>query len=121
MPLPTPPIFRRSRRGRVKAPLVPPAPPPPPPGPPVVLHVLRSTPSTYVWEFDQPVAASMPDNSNLNVNGMTPVNAGNLDGTHVVIEFDGDALEGSPWTITGIVGWLSPAPGFPQSGTTEEP
>src|SRR5205809_4042673 len=93
------------RRPHTEEPAAPP-PPPPRPGPPVVLHVLRSTPSTYVWEFDQPVAAATPDNSNLNVNGMTPLNAGNLDGTHVVIEFDGDAPEGSPWQVTGIVGWL---------------
>src|SRR5438046_5242098 len=111
MLLPSPPQYRKSRHGRRRPDAAAPT-PPPPPGPPVVLHVLRSTPSTYVWEFDQPVAAATPDNSNLNVNGMTPVNAGNLDGTHVVIEFDGDAPEGSPWTITGIVGWLSPAPGF---------
>src|SRR5712691_10301931 len=111
MLLPTPPIFRRSRRGRRK----PASAPPPPPGP-LVLHGVRSTPSTYVFEFDRAVVASPPSDSNLNVNGMMPINAGNLDDTHVVIEFGGDAPPGSVWAITGSVGWIAPVPAVPQSG-----
>src|SRR5438067_1323124 len=86
MPLPTPPIFRRSRRGRRKPAAAPPPPPPPPSGP-LVLHVVRATPSTYVFEFDRPVVASSPSGSNLTVNGMSAISAGNLDDTHIVIEF----------------------------------
>jgi hypothetical protein len=88
---------------------------------PVVLHVVRATPSTYVFEFDRPVVASTPSDSNLNVNGMTPINAGNLDDTHVVIEFGGDAPPASAWAIIGAIAWIAPAPIVPQSGVTEAP
>src|SRR5438094_214085 len=107
--LPLPPFIpRKPSRYKPRA-SAPPSPPPPVDGP-VVLHVLRSTPSTYVFEFDRAVVASTPPggDSNLNVNGMMAVNAGNLDDTHVVIEFGGDAPAASPWAITGTVGWISP-------------
>src|SRR2546429_9695722 len=87
---------------------------PPPVDGPLVLHVVRSTPSTYVFEFDRPVVASTPTDSNLTVNGMSPINAGNLDDTHVVIEFGGDAPPASPWAISGGVAWISPVPAVPQ-------
>jgi hypothetical protein len=95
----------------------------PPVDGPLVLHVVRATPSTYVFEFDRPVVASTPPggDSNLNVNGMMPVNAGNLDSTHVVIEFGADAPPASPWAITGALSWIVPAPAVPQSGVTEAP
>jgi hypothetical protein len=104
------------RRPRAEDPVA-----PPPPDGPLVLHVVRATPSTYVFEFDRPVVASTPTNSNLTVNGMMPINAGNLDDTHVVIEFGGDAPPASPWAITGTVAWIAPVPAAPQSGTTEPP
>jgi hypothetical protein len=117
MLIPSLPQYRKSRHGRRR----PDTAPTPPPAGPLVLHVVRATPSTYVFEFDRPVVASTPTDSNLNVNGMTPVNAGNLDSTHVVIEFGGDAPPASPWGITGVVAWIAPAPALPQSGITEAP
>ena len=118
MLFPTPPQFRR-KRGRPK----PAATQPPPPDGPLVLHVLRATPSTYVFEFDRPVVPSTPPpgDSNLTLDGMTAISAGNLDATHVVIQFGGDAPTGSAWAITGTVAWISPAPFVPQSGVTEAP
>jgi hypothetical protein len=118
MLIPSAPKFRR-RRGGTTAPVA----PTPPPSGAIVLHVVRATPSTYVWEFDQPVVASTPSGPpfNLTIDGTTPVNAGNLDSTHVVIEFSGDAPPISPWTISGAVPWISPMPAAPQSGNTEPP
>jgi len=99
---PRKPFHHRARAGDQAAPT-------PPPDGPQVLHVVRATPSTYVFEFDRPVVASSPSGSNLTLNGMPPVNAGNLDATHVVIEFQqgGDLRFADPRTFGEM--FVSPA------------